>query len=73
MLGTVLLPDTTEQNTIGTIDCSFDPGHMSRYAFITIRSDTGSALSHAIVVVLKHIQAFSIPILGHCLPRARQD
>ena len=51
MLGTVLLPGTTEQNTIGTIDCSFDPGHMSRCAFITIRSDTSSALSHAIVLV----------------------
>ena len=32
MLGTVLLPGITEHNTIGQIDCSFDPDHMSRCA-----------------------------------------
>ena len=32
MLGTVLLPGITEHNTIGKIDCSFDPGHISRCA-----------------------------------------
>ena len=30
MLGTVLLAGITEYNTIGKIDCSYDPGRMSR-------------------------------------------
>ena len=28
MLGTVLLTGITEHNTIGKIDCSFNPGHV---------------------------------------------